>query len=62
MRLTLGSSGVQLEVQTGLLHVGQSVGGLKQRRGGQPGPLWQWPVEFQGLAGAGRVAVLFGAV
>lgn len=52
MRLTLGSSGVQQEVQTGLLRVGQSVGGLKQRRHGQPGPLWQWAVEFQGLAGA----------
>ncbi len=45
-----------------LLRVDQSVEGLKQRRGGQPGPLWQRPVEYQGLAGAGRVAVLFGAV
>lgn len=61
MRLTLGSSGVQQEVQRGLLCAGQSVEGLKQWRCGQPGPLWQWVVEFQGLAGAGRVAVLFGA-
>lgn len=62
MRLALGSAGVQQQVQRGLLRVGRSVEGSKQRRRGKPGPLLQWPVEFQGLVGSGIEAVLFGAV